>query len=399
MALCNSGVTNLALVPPAGRHEALTAVADRVGRHIAGSVSVRPFLSAPADARLHLAIVDAGDPACDGLSPRNGGPGLSFALCCDAAGSEHIAFGTNRRGVADRLGVADRRRGQPVRACAEISQRAAELSVQVLQFGGGTEFDLSPELVRIPLAPAPGPARKPPPTILLGGAGGAIAHQVLLAISLDKTLRNAIKGGRFVLCDHDVIEEHNRSRQWLFQASELGESKAERTAAWVRQQLGVETVVLDCRLGDALHELEAIGIFDVAISSVDTWDARRSLQEICRKLRTPWFSAGSGLLSSFARFIDERNPHCKSADYGVEQLACRPSDATESNSCARQPLPSSVLPQMVAASWIACRLRALLCGGALDNVSLARGIEVHLQSPGAGGLRCSPGRRSNLKEA
>lgn len=387
LAAGTSGLTKLALLSAPGRREEITAVADRVGRHLGTVVEVRPFLTR-GDAPLQQLLVDAGDPAFDGFSPRAGFQTQAFALC-DGPRGHCIAFGT------DRGAVAAGRVGRALPGRAEVSHLAAELTVATLHAAGAPEIDPSPSISRIPLPPEAAPVRRFPQTVYWAGFGGAISHQTLWAIAIDQGLREAVAGSTWIGVDFDSIEESNRARQWFFPPESVGGYKADWTkTGLVAAGVDVDVLVVRDRIDDA--HLDGMRV-DWACSSVDSWSSRKLLARICDTRAIPWVSAGSSYFGGFARRIDARDPRCASADLGVEQLALRPDDTPGAASCSAQPLPSSVLPQMVIGAWAATALRSLL-SGTHDARALARGIEVHLQSPAPGsGLRCSPGRQVNLR--
>jgi hypothetical protein len=192
--------------------------------------------------------------------------------------------------------------------------------------------------------------------------------------------------------DDDVVEESNRSRQVGYLPDDVGRPKATATRDWLgRGPLArARIVALDEPI--APRHFTDHGPFDVVVSSVDSWDARRTLAEIARQSQVPvLLSSGSSFFGGFARIVTQASA-CMSL-HGVEQLAHRPHGTRRS--CADAPEPSSVIPQAIVGGLAAAQLRDAWLGRQVD----ARGAEVHLlhasPEPGFAGLRHSPGRLVN----
>ena len=143
---------------------------------------------------------------------------------------------------------------------------------------------------------------------------------------------------------------------------------------------------------------------DDVVFSVDNQAARRTSAELCNESGLPHWSCGSSFFGGYARYVHPENKHCASPWQGIEQLDIDYDDEVRpATSCSAPttPMPSSVLPQMALASWVACQKRSILLGETPDPRALARGIEIHLnrdsRRKGYEGLRWSPGRGINVK--
>jgi molybdopterin/thiamine biosynthesis adenylyltransferase len=342
-------------------------------------------------------VIDAGDPRYDGLEPANG-QAFYYSEGRSPDGSDFIAFGFGRKAVARD------RKGTPVKDRAEIPAACALLLTGIF-----AEMKVCDELAkpvpvcRIPLPNIPEAAGVPILSILYAGGGGAIAHQEIWAAHLDPVLRKAARGGRAAVVDPKLVHESCRSRQWGYGPETLHQLKAEMTALWLKRLFpGLRVQVFNDRLQEK-HLVEHAGV--EALASIDNWSGRKLLAALCSRFGLPWWSAGSSFMGGFARQVSAANPACASADEGVERLSSRPEDNGQGGgtSCtaAETPQPSSVLPQMVIGSYIACSRREVLLGRA-DPRALARGIEVHLTHPswqrGFEGLLWSPGRMVNIKQ-
>jgi hypothetical protein len=339
-----------------------------------------------------IVLVDLGDPATQDLSIRARHGVIGFA-----EKDGRIDFGTGLGNV--RSGCL----GRPLQACAEISVLVGELLAGVCSllgaYGGGEDVPalaLPPKCARIPTSPPPGPgAALKPRRIYVGGLGGAIAHQTLNAMAIDPVLQKMLSHPDSVIvgADDDVVEESNRSRQIGYLPDDVGRPKATATRDWLARGPLVQTRIVEHDEPIALHHFTEHGPFDVVLSSVDSWDARRTLVELARASQVPVFlSSGSSFFGGFERIVTQASA-CMSL-HGVEQLANRPRGTRRS--CADAPEPSSVIPQAILGGLAAAHLRDAWLGRHVD----ARGAEVHLlytsPEPKFAGLRYSPGRLVNV---
>ena len=342
-------------------------------------------------------VIDAGDPRYDGVEPDNE-PVFYYSEGRSPGGSDFIAIGFGRKAVARE------RKGTPAGDRAEVPAVCAQLLTGI--FAGLNvcdELAVPAPVCRMPLPELPEVSDLPPLSIVYVGGGGAIAHQEMWAAHLDPVLSNAAGRGRAVVVDPKLVHESCRSRQWGYGPEALYQPKAEMTGRWMGRLFpGIRVQVLNERLQEK-HLMEHGGA--EALASIDNWSGRKLLAELCSRFGLPWWSAGSSFMGGFARQVSAENPACASADEGVERLSSRPEDDGQgvSTSCtaAETPQPSSVLPQMVIGSYIACSRREVLLGRA-DPRALARGIEVHLTHSswqrGFEGLLWSPGRMVNIKQ-
>ena len=342
-------------------------------------------------------VIDAGDPRYDGVEPVNE-PVFYYSGGRSSDGADFIAIGFSRKAVA-----RDRREA-PVEDRAELPAVCAQLLTGI--FAGlqvCNELAAPAPVCRMPLPELPETADLPPLSILYAGGGGAIAHQEMWAAHLDPVLRKAAGLGRAVVVDPKLVHESCRSRQWGYGPEALYGPKAEMTARWLGRLFpGIRVQAMNERLQEK-HLVEHASA--EALASIDNWSGRKVLDALCTRFGLPWWSAGSSFMGGFARQVSAANPVCASADNGVERLSSRPRDDSQGGgtSCtaAETPQPSSVLPQMVIGSYIACSRREVLLGRA-DPRALARGIEIHLTHPswqrGFEGLLWSPGRMVNIRQ-
>jgi hypothetical protein len=338
-----------------------------------------------------ICVVDLGDPTTRGISIPTGHEIIGFAEKDD-----RIEFGTDLSNV--RIGCV----GRPVQPCAEISVLVGELlagicSVLNAYSAGENEpcFAPPPGSARIPVSPPPNPgAGIKPRRIYFGGFGGAIAHQILNAMAIDPVLEKILSHPDSIIvgADDDVVEESNRSRQVGYLPDDVGRPKATATRDWLARGPLARARIVDLNQPIALRHFTDYGPFDVVLSSVDSWDARRTLVELARASQVPAFlSSGSSFFGGFERIVT-KDTACMSF-HGVEQLSNRPQRTRRS--CADEPEPSSVIPQAIVGGLAAAHLRNVWLGRHVDS----RGAEVHLlhtsPEPQFAGLRHSLGRLVN----
>jgi hypothetical protein len=402
LAAVSSGVTNLVFLASGPSRETIETVAEDIMNHLGSGFRYIPVLS-PACMNVHRLrnsgnrfwIVDAGDPAFDGLEPLHE---KVYYFAENYRSADYQCYTIGRR----RKFVSFTRRGGAASERAEASALCAQLLISVMA-GAGVCAALEPPayFCRISLTPLPASLAVRPSRTLYCGGGGAIAQQVMWAESLDPVLSKANRKGAITVVDPKRVHESCRSRQWAYPPETLHAPKAECTARWLQGLFpGVEVTALPEKLREA-HFREA-RVHEV-VSSVDNWSARKQIALWCRRRALPWYSTGSSFFGGFARRIDAQNPFCAGAEHGVERLDDREDDeaAASGNSCAaaHRPMASSVLSQMIIGSFVACQKRAELLGTG-DALFQARGIEVHMthgsEAPGFHGLRWGPGRKMNL---
>jgi hypothetical protein len=405
LAAASCGVKNLVLYGASENRGFLKKVAEEVTQHLGPAVLT--FI--PVYAGLFLRarqkeqriwILDAGDMRNDNVFTSTD-PAFYYAECYER-GEHFIAVGI------DREAVAYRRKGNALSDRAEIPMAGSQLLIGALQaMEASDQLEPLPTYCRIPLSRMPAgidPDQDRSSSALYAGGGGAISHQVLWTESLDPVLNhfNNRPQHHFLIVDPGNVHESCRSRQWGYPLDSCGESKAANTAKWIKTALFPHAHVGHIR-GRLSREHFHHYRLNEALSSIDNWSGRKVLAKFAEAYSVPWWSAGSSFYGGFARQVSQKNPWCASADEGVERLRDRPEDSTsQGTSCSspETPLPSSVLPQMIVASFIAVQKRQLLTGGA-DQRVLAQGIEVHMthgsMAAGYEGLRWSPGRSLNLK--
>lgn len=100
--------------------------------------------------------------------------------------------------------------------------------------------------------------------------------------------------GRLTLIDDDVVEESNLQRQTIFTPADIGRSKAEAAAAWVRQfdpALDVRAVGTRVGAGNAAQIFEGA---DVVLDGCDNFATRLTVSDACVGLGIPLTSAAVG---------------------------------------------------------------------------------------------------------
>jgi molybdopterin/thiamine biosynthesis adenylyltransferase len=401
-AVC-SGIMNVTLVCRQKDRKVLFGVSQTVMGHLGAAARYVPVYS-PGFVKAKIAphnrycvwVIDAGDETYDELIP-SGQDAYYYAECRAKNGAEFIAFGTNA------AKVKSHRKGCVVGDRAEIPAVCAHLLIGILaDLGVCKELAPLAPVARFPLPKIPPDPVFPTTATLYAGGGGAIAQQEMWAESLDPVLKRIHQNGHITIVDPKTVHESCRSRQWAYGPETLFKPKAKMTARWLRHLFpGVRVSVRTERLKEKHFQMFS---FNEAISSIDNWSGRKRVAWFSHKYAIPWWSAGSSFLGGYARQLSATNTWCASADDGVERLADRPDDEDAAGtSCSAEvnPLQSSVLPQMIIGSHIACQRRDVWLGRASDQM-LARGIEVHLthgsRCRGYKGLRMSPGRRINLKK-
>jgi molybdopterin/thiamine biosynthesis adenylyltransferase len=392
-ALAMIGVEEILLVaPPADLPGALDA-AEAASRHsLRTAVHVCPTIarSALAGGPRTVVLQDVGDAAFDGVD------WLAAASC-------RIAFAEERRSLAFGLdvgAVARGRRGEPLQPSAETPILFGELlnalAAEAVAFERpdpcGTPLTLSraPACARIPLAPSKLPALLRPVRLLVAGGGGAIAHQSLLAVALDPSLRAILArpGALVVVVDDGVVEESNRSRQYYDRADV---PKAPATAAWLRTLLpGVPVEAVQGPVDAA-----AFARFRPThvVSSLDSWgrSGRLLLAELCRDCRSveELHAAGSDPFGGMTRTLYRASGACQ-LRHGAERLLSR--GESRRRSCADSPQPSSVIPQLLVGGLLAVELRRSIGREIVDP----RGFVVNLLER-TDGLSFRPGLSSNAR--
>jgi len=121
--------------------------------------------------------------------------------------------------------------------------------------------------------------------VLVGCGGiGSPALQYLAAAGI----------GRLTLIDDDVVEESNLQRQTIFTAADLGRSKAQAAADWVRHfDLALEVHARSVRI-DAANARELVAGADVVLDGCDNFATRLAVSDACVASAVPLTSAALG---------------------------------------------------------------------------------------------------------
>jgi len=135
----------------------------------------------------------------------------------------------------------------------------------------------------------------------IGGAGQvalANAHVVLIGcggIGSPALQYLAAAGvGRLTLIDDDLVEPSNLQRQTIFSLADLGRSKADAAADWVRHfDLALAVHALRLRI-DAGNAAECIAGATVVLDGCDNFATRLAVSDACVKTGVPLTSAAIG---------------------------------------------------------------------------------------------------------
>jgi bacteriocin biosynthesis cyclodehydratase domain-containing protein len=101
--------------------------------------------------------------------------------------------------------------------------------------------------------------------------------------------------GRFVLIDDDAIELSNLNRQILYRTTDLGRSKVDVAAAWVRDfDPAIEVVTMAQRVGESADLVAAVTDADALLLLADwpPYELARWVNEVCVAQRVPFLTAG-----------------------------------------------------------------------------------------------------------
>ena len=135
----------------------------------------------------------------------------------------------------------------------------------------------------------------------LGGAGQVAltkAHMVLIGcggIGSPALQYLAAAGiGRLTLVDSDVVEDSNLQRQTVFTTADIGQSKAEMAAAWVRRfDPALDVRAVNMRIGPD-NAAEIIAGADLVLDGCDNFATRLAVSDACVASRIPLTSAALG---------------------------------------------------------------------------------------------------------
>ena len=135
----------------------------------------------------------------------------------------------------------------------------------------------------------------------LGGAGQVAltnAHVVLIGcggIGSPALQYLAAAGiGRLTLVDSDVVEDSNLQRQTVFTEADIGSSKAEMAAEWVRKFDSALVVRAIATRVDADNAAQIIAGADVVLDGCDNFATRLAVSDACVASAIPLTSAALG---------------------------------------------------------------------------------------------------------
>jgi molybdopterin-synthase adenylyltransferase len=119
--------------------------------------------------------------------------------------------------------------------------------------------------------------------------------------------------GRFTLLEHDVVEERNFSRQFIYRHADIGRAKVERASEWVREYSPSTEVRALNRLitssRDVAELLDGTGT-DLVISAVDTppLEIGPWVNRACVEADVPHIRGGMGVQSHYVSVDPGRSP-------------------------------------------------------------------------------------------
>lgn len=138
--------------------------------------------------------------------------------------------------------------------------------------------------------------------VVVFGAG-ALGNEVLKNLAM-------LGIGRLLVVDLDRIEASNLTRSALFREDDAGRMKAEVAVERVRGIWpGVEaraiTGDLHLEIGPGL-----LASYDLALSCLDSLDARLGVDRLCRRAGIPWWNGGLGVSSAEVQRFDPQDGPC-----------------------------------------------------------------------------------------
>jgi len=151
----------------------------------------------------------------------------------------------------------------------------------------------------------------------IGGAGQvalAQAHVVLVGcggIGSPALQYLAAAGiGRLTLVDDDTVDVSNLQRQTIYTPSDIGRSKAEAAADWVRGfDVGLRTDTVVARVGDGTAT-EILSGADLILDGCDNFATRLAVSDACVGLGVPLTSAAvgrfQGQIANFAGHLPDQ---------------------------------------------------------------------------------------------
>jgi len=141
--------------------------------------------------------------------------------------------------------------------------------------------------------------------VLILGAGG-LGSMVLMHLT-------GAGVGRLTLLEHDVVEERNFSRQFIYRHADISRAKVERASEWVREYSpSTEVRALNGKITsseDVAELLEGTGA-DLVIAAVDTppLEIGSWVNRACVAAGVPHIGGGMGVQSSYFSVDPGRSP-------------------------------------------------------------------------------------------
>lgn len=274
-------------------------------------------------------------------------------------------------------------RGSVRRRTAEHTLAAAEILADLVASARAWTAPLSGEPMPkapllVSLAGRPPRARRKRLTVLLVGVG-ALGQAWLESLLADDTVRRALRGGRLVLVDPDVVSESNLSRQTLSQSpGRVGESKVRVVAEEILGRWrggGIPVISGVCQPIDAAlirsSDPDVIGLFTDDFRS-------RSLAYNAAKERPGRLvlMAGTEFTFGLGRAVETGRGLC--LDHGPEELGDEAAVETAARPCGEGP-PANVLTNALLGAEMLLAMRRWIGGGGVP-VSNARNGEQTRQT-------------------
>jgi molybdopterin/thiamine biosynthesis adenylyltransferase len=198
----------------------------------------------------------------------------------------------------------------------------------------------------------------------VGGAGQArlvASHVVLIgAGGIGSPALQYLAGagiGRITLIDDDMVEASNLQRQTIFSTSDIGRSKAEAAADWVRRFDPQLTITAHATRITRDNAAELIARADVVLDGCDNFATRLAVSDACVAAGIPLTSAALGRFQGqVANFAGHREGHACYRCFVGDAF-----DAEDCDSCADVGVLGAMVG-MVGAFGAMAALRVLLEG-------------------------------------
>ena len=121
--------------------------------------------------------------------------------------------------------------------------------------------------------------------VLIAGLGGTGS---LMAVHL------ALAGvGQLTLVDRDIVSFENLHRQPIYAIDDVGKSKAEVAAKFVRDRVPQLKVTYRTESIDRSNALDLLGSADLAVDCFDSMEGRRALNSACVERKIPFVHTGA----------------------------------------------------------------------------------------------------------